>query len=138
MSPTGDKTTQGQHVMTKRKLEALTKYWQKQLRIQDWIITPVFAKKEDMHSDTSVGQVTTHFAEKTAEIKILSDKYRAVPDKGDLEIEETIVHELLHIVLLGYDMTSVNSKVYKLCIEQPINQIAKALINAKYKTKEIK
>ena len=72
--------------------------WQKRLQLQDWDVTYVMARQHEFSTPNTHGSCHKWSATKTAEIKI------AYPDELDtsrpwvFEFEETIVHELLHLM----------------------------------------
>jgi len=99
-----------------------TAYWQKRLRIQDWGINVTVVDVIDYSDPDSLrGLCTTTPALKTAEI-ILAENVR-------VSMEQTLVHELLHVVfagvVLGLDHDSYQSKY---AFEPAIDSMMKALL----------
>lgn len=105
--------------MTLATLRRLTKLWQKRLKLQDWKLDVRFAA--DM-ADTSAGECWWHPDNRTAEIHILP------PHIIEDDIEETLVHELLHVLYEGHAWNTEDSlSVHQ---ERAHNQAAAALVSA--------
>ncbi|CCF83479.1 hypothetical protein [Nitrolancea hollandica] len=83
--------------MTDRDLEDRLWYWQRKLRLQDWDIKIRFVTRKEM--DGKDGQVNYHSHIKRARIDILHPDEERPGAVEPLDIENTIVHELLHIHL---------------------------------------
>lgn len=75
--------------MTQSQLKKLALVWQKRLRIQDWSIDVDFV---DMERPSIYGGANVQANFHRAEIGI----NRSIHE-GDEQIEETLVHELLHV-----------------------------------------
>ncbi len=79
--------------MTKRQAEKLLREWQIALRLQDWKV------KLEVHTGS------TDFADKDGDVvaqpRSLFARIRADGDQTDDNLEETFVHELVHVVLSG-------------------------------------
>lgn len=83
--------------MSEKELIALCQYWQKQLRVQDWDISISFANGYDL--DGTMGKTTIRPRTKRATIKILQPDDYPDADNCLSEIEDTVVHELLHVAM---------------------------------------
>lgn len=106
--------------MTTATLKRLMKLWQKRLKLQDWVVDVRFSS--DMDSDSSAGECSWHPDNRTATIHILP------PNIIIDDIEETLVHELLHILYEGHTWYSDDARsVHQ---ERALNQTAAALVNA--------
>jgi hypothetical protein len=104
--------------MTLFELRRLCRLWQKRLRITDWTITIGWGTQAEMPDACGTAQYDPR--QMTAEVLIRPGTDEAYPDGG---VEQTIVHELLHLVLHG------DTEYERECImqERAINQIADAL-----------
>lgn len=109
--------------MTVRKL---IKKWQKILRLQDYDIDVERTKFDG--NEIKLGEIGVDWQNRRATMLLLCDK-QLKELKGEgydedlLNIEHTIVHELLHIYFMTGDDAEGN-----LLIEQGINHIASLLI----------
>jgi len=95
--------------MTIRQLRSRTVYWQQKLNIPEWTIT---VKLGGLTHKDHVGECIWCAEELTATICL---------KRG--QGEETLIHELLHLVLDGH----IPYYGYDLVRERAINRIAKAL-----------
>lgn len=105
--------------MTLNQLRRLVKLWQKRLRVSDWAITVRRDKLKEEYGNTWYdprGMMAT--------LTIAEDMND--PNYEDGGIEQTVIHELLHIVLHG-DKDYEGEVVMQ---ERAINQIADALYRA--------
>lgn len=110
-------------------------YWQKQLHLQDWDITPRIERRHNMDVDNVTGTCTYNLNAKKARIQIL-DPIDYNEDEFSKDLEQTLVHELLHLHFSGWTLISENSE----CpwhAEQGIDAIAQALVNINRDKKEI-
>lgn len=106
--------------MTLANLRRLTKLWQKRLKLQDWKIVARFTSS--IASENAAGMADWHPDNRTAQVDILP------PHLITDDIEETLVHELLHVLYEGHtwyteDLRSVHQ-------ERAHNQTAAALVHA--------
>ncbi len=104
--------------MTTAQLNRLCKIWKERLRVTDWTTSICWATDEEIPD--CVGSTIYDPRSMTAEIKIRSGDDEAYLDGG---IEQTIIHELLHIVMHG----DVEYEKENIMQERAINQIADAL-----------
>ena len=104
--------------MTLFELRRLCKLWQRRLRITDWTISIRWGTPEEMPD--SLGSAVYDPRQMRAEVLIRPGVDEGYPDGG---VEQTIVHELLHLVLHGD--TEYEREV--ILQERAINQIADAL-----------
>jgi hypothetical protein len=114
-------------ILTNEQLEQKLKEWQKRLRLQDWIIQVRIARANEL-PENSMGCVHAVLPKKMASIKVLDpidyDHSLMVPQ----DMEDTLVHELLHLhlepILQGID----DSKYIE--VEQAIESISFGLVTA--------
>lgn len=82
--------------MTHAKLQTLGKKWQSRLKLADWDVSFSFAPLRDM--DESAGLVRLDTEGRRAMVLILAKE--DYPDSWwPIDIEWTLVHELVHIVI---------------------------------------
>ena len=108
--------------MTIRKARALVAYWQTVLGLTEWEIvevrwcTPEEADEEDGHNN---------FYSEGPSSKIALRK-----DQDDYDMEVTIVHELLHLMVDGHkDIEKLVGRHYDRMHERALNRLAKILIS---------
>lgn len=103
--------------MTQKKLEQLTVKWQKRLRIQDWEIEVYLV--DHLKMPDLMGHCANKPSLMCATIKVADD----VPED---EMEQTLLHELLHVRFPLSNRDSVDDLMF----EQGIEQTAWALMEA--------
>ena len=104
----------------------LIKKWQKILRLQDYAIDVEMTKL--IGDEIKLGEIEVDWQNRRAVMFLLDDKQldelkRQGYDGDTLNIEHTVVHELLHIYFMTDDDVESN-----LLIEQGINHVASLLI----------
>lgn len=117
--------------MRKNELEERLAYWQKVLRLQDWRIHVEMVDSDEI--ENNAGQCHVHQHGKTAVIKLIkpeaynrtSSFAKAFPDT--LEVEVTLVHELLHIPFDGLFVEEEN-EIREDREEQALEMTAHALV----------
>lgn len=107
--------------MTQRQLNKLVKTWAHRLGIDDWKITTLFKSEYEMGENEGLCYYYTEY--RRAEIHILRECDR---EEGCDSIENTVVHELLHIVLEGHKPRLEGQ--YDAMFERGLNVIASVLI----------
>ncbi len=116
--------------MTQNQLNQRIKLWQSRLGLQDWVITAKFVKEGfSFETEGTLGGCSVHSHKRKAWIEVLHPDHR---NEETDPIEETIVHELLHVMLpcddlqLGHDQKSGPFVVY----ERGVDQLARSLVRA--------
>lgn len=109
-------------------LEAFCREWQRRLRVQDWQVSIYFVRGSEMSG--KAGQCYTQFAKKQAVIRLTE---LADTEGWDYpyDIEKTIVHEVLHLVMAGVDPDSKKTGLELDMEEQVVDTLAVALIALK-------
>ncbi|MFD1450845.1 hypothetical protein [Oceanobacillus sojae] len=116
-------------ILTEEQLQEKLAYWQKILRLSDWIITVRIARERDMNLSGCAGEISWSLNNKAASIRILDE----IDCPQDLmypqDMEKTLVHELLHLHLAPIsDHFSNDNDIYTVFEEQAIDCIADALV----------
>lgn len=112
-------------ILTNEQLQERLAYWQKVLRLQDWTIRVAFRHVVDMEPGNEA-EVDTNFPLKRAAIAIVyPDEYRSRVGWPQ-EVEESLVHELLHLHLEPWQVEK-GSLEYVLQ-EQAVESLAHALV----------
>lgn len=117
----------GKH-MNQAQLEKKLKYWQKVLKLRDWNIKAFVTTTKDMPTNEHAGTVAWDLQCKAATICVLDLDEISKDTISEGDMEETLVHELLHLHLAYINETYNNSKSYEVAEEQAINSITKALV----------
>ena len=82
------------------QLSERLKYWQKELRLQDWDVSLQMLRSRDMSVDDALGECHTFSDQKKAAIRILDPIDYEEVDEGMvrcLDHEYVLVHELCHL-----------------------------------------
>lgn len=116
-------------IFTEGELKEKLKEWQGKLRLQDWMINVEIVRQREMSQMNRLGEVEFNVYAKTANISILDPV--DYDDWGKQDMENTLVHELLHLHLAGicYHFGK-NDEVYAVMEEQAIEGITSGLISA--------
>lgn len=102
--------------MTRKAIAKALPFWQKVLRLEDWRVDVEIAKASVM--DDAEGLNYIHPEELYSQIQLRRGA-----------TEETLVHELLHLVFDGDGPL----REYDVLHERGINRVAEALVNLRYK-----
>ncbi len=113
------------------QLQEKLKLWQERLRLQDWIVSVKIVRRREMQPDRQ-GEIEFNLYNKVAMISILEPI--DYDDWGKQDMEDTLVHELLHLHLAGINFHfGKNNDVYEMLEEQAIESIAHGLIQTERK-----
>lgn len=114
--------------MTQKKLEQISKRWQKLLSLQDWEINIRLAEPDKI-LDRSLGQARINLKRKIAHIAVLDPKFLSSLEskRAEAEIEDTVVHELIHCLIEPYAPNDWDS-LSGVLAEQSIDAIARAFV----------
>jgi hypothetical protein len=114
-------------VVTQFELNAWVAKWQSKLRLEDWDIEVGLQRQFDMPDPADQGYVRCLRSQKKARISLL-DPVDFEPDSlsGPQDLEQTIVHELVHVHHAGIEPTEGEAMIIS---EQATDAIAWALVN---------
>ena len=118
---------------SQRKLDVLRREWQKLLRLQDWRITARFVNYEDL-ADDRVGECSNLADSKEADIKIIHPEQLKDASETDKDLENTLVHELLHCHFSPFRSNEEGTIIQH---EQAIVAITEALVGLKRRKRAI-
>ncbi|MDD9147833.1 hypothetical protein OYT88_04620 [Sporolactobacillus sp. CQH2019] len=111
-------------ILTDKQLQERLKYWQERLRLRDWDIEAEIVPLSAMDDQTHGGENTYLLQSKASRISILNHgDYQNMNCIIPHDMEETLVHELLHLHFAPFD----SEKNY-MPIEQAIESLAKAFV----------
>ena len=120
--------------MSDYNTQELCAEWQKLLRLQDWQVQINMVRAVGMHREGSGGEVNWHVATKAAVISITDPIDYPENAICPLDIERTIVHELLHLHFVPFvadDGTPEDESQ-----EQVIHILSEALVKIKREREE--
>ncbi len=113
--------------MTKRQAESLLREWQTALRLSDWKL-----KLEVITGGTD-------FAEKDGDVRAQPRSFfariRADGDQTDDNIEETLVHELVHVVLSGMSFEAQRPSIW-LAEEEAVYRLTQCIVGLVQKARK--
>ena len=117
--------------MTEQEIYELCDEWNQRLGLSDWaIVVRPNCKPEDMSEQDVSGSTTYNEVCKAAMMELIDPQYygeRIIP----LDLEKTIVHEMLHLKLaLVADHVGEMQERY---MHQIIDDLARAFVDAKRK-----
>lgn len=112
-------------------LQRLCEEWQERLRLQDWRITCRYVPKEMVEQPEGgycLGDIQWTDERKSADVRIVHPEER--PTSGMLvhSVEETLVHELLHLYFSAFNEVLEGNDVLLTALEQAINLLVEALV----------
>jgi len=114
------------------KLNQKLKYWQEKLRLRDWIINVKIMRQREMSQSDRLGEIQFNVYKKTALISILDPVDH--DDWFEQDMENTLVHELLHLHFSGISYHfGKDDNVYDMLEEQAIESITNGLISLERK-----
>lgn len=74
-------------------------FWQRQLRLSDWEITPTYATSHELRGDYAHSQVNGALKESRMRILDPNDADPPSTRTGPYDVEQILIHELLHLHL---------------------------------------
>lgn len=116
-------------LFTEEELRALCLEWQAVLNIQFWDIKVGIYRCRDFVKQNSAAEVSWQLATATAILRIL-DPADYDRDLFPQDMEQSLVHELLHLRFAEAEMTESGS-LEETMYERAIDQTAKALVLVK-------
>lgn len=121
------------------RMNTLLEEWQERLNLQGWDIAFQICSRDDMETDGEA-EVKVRTSVQRALIRILSpEEYRKHEEHPDLfpqDMERSLVHELLHIQMIGFaDPESGSTE--DLLLENHIENMSKVLVGLKRERSQI-
>ena len=103
--------------------------WQKRLQLQDWSIKVEITRPSDLRQGT-LGNVHWDPEKKTARIRVLSvADYQTSYERALADMEDTIVHELIHLRLASiWQYTPNRTEQSRAAEEDAVVRIAQTLL----------
>lgn len=116
----------GQHqTATEAYLREKVALWKQRLNLQSWSVSVVVSQKSDLRLGT-LGNIHWDPDTKTAVIHVLSTDESQTPSQSALmEMECTVVHELIHLELASLPKTDASRSDE----ESAVNNLAQALLD---------
>lgn len=111
--------------------EMLLEIWQRRLRLLDWDIRVDVKRAKDMSHDDSLGLCFPNPMSMSALIELLDPVDDTDSEPVPYNLEQTLVHELLHIPLAGTALQDEPDDKYDhIMFERWIDRLAWALVDA--------
>lgn len=107
------------------ELKSACEEWQKRLRLQDWVVKCKISRNKDVATN-SQGHCNWVIQKKMATILILDPLDYPEDTMHPQDMEQTLVHELLHLHFAPFDDESDTPK--EVAIEQAIDCIAYGMV----------
>jgi hypothetical protein len=117
---------------TDADLQTLCAEWQKTLRLQDWDVKVRIVRRSQFRISDAQGECEWLLPKKTALIHIVDPIDYPPNSVWEQDMERTLVHELLHCHMAGFDDFEYGSPK-DVAVEQAVESIAKALVSLKRK-----
>jgi hypothetical protein len=118
--------------LSRRQLDKWLTRWRIALKLSDWEIHAEIKRAKDMSIENSMGTCTHTLSKKIAFIEIMNPRdYPA--DWMDVDVERTVVHELLHCHFAPFEAKSRTPE--DIAQEQAIHAISTALVELDRKGK---
>ncbi|WP_157800947.1 hypothetical protein [Bacillus solitudinis] len=114
-------------ILSQEELEERLAYWQEKLRLRDWIITIRIVREKEMDPNRAA-EISWTLSKKMASVRILDpidypDGLMAMQD-----MENSLVHELLHLHFAPIHEDAHDREHYEVFEEQAIESITHGLI----------
>lgn len=109
---------------TQKQLEAWLRKWQPRLKLSEWDIKVKLSRREEM--DDAAGSVTITPNTRLAVIRVM-DPVDWMSREWSQDIEQTIVHELVHVVFWGLDENRPEG-LGLVVFEQGVDGLASSLV----------
>ena len=115
-----------EYLFTEDELVDLCREWQETLRLQHWDVALRVSRATEFTGKERSGECSWVLPNAHATIKILDHiDYPETPFKQDME--QILVHELLHLHICPFDLTKAES-LEDTMMERAVDHIAKALV----------
>lgn len=115
-------------VFTQEELVEKCAEWQGILKLQDWTIAVGIVRDRQM-KNKGQAEISYSLPKKMAIISLL-DPIDYDNDTFPQDMEQSLVHELVHLHIASFDETESGS-LEEIMLEQATDTIAKALVNVK-------
>ena len=110
--------------LSQAQVERWTKAWQKRLGLEDWDVTIQIVRASELRPET-LGNLRWNSATHSAVIRVLSaTDYDLPAPEIPLDVEYTVVHELVHLHLAVLPRDAANKAIE----ERVVSRIAEALL----------
>jgi hypothetical protein len=119
-------------ILTQEEVEVLCKDWQERLGLENWDIKIWVTKAMDIEDGKASGNCNFVVKKRTALIKIIRHEDWDFP-RWPHDMEGTLVHELLHCHMCGFDGSEKDS-AEDINMEQVVEQLAVTLVGMKRET----
>jgi hypothetical protein len=118
-------------VLTQEELNELCAEWQNTLRLNHWDIYAAITRNSDFSDEGNEGEIDYFLEKGDAAIRILDpiDYPQDTPFRQDME--QTLVHELLHLYFAPFQPNKEKDELKYAYWERAIDDLAKVLVKIK-------
>lgn len=117
-------------ILTEDEITVLCAEWQQILGLQDWDVKPGIYRASRFNVAEAQAECNWTLKKKTALIRILDPTDYPENIMWPQDLEQSLVHELLHLHMAPFDDTKSGSPE-EIMMEQATDLIAKALVRLK-------
>lgn len=122
-----------EHILNLDELVELCDYWQEVLGLQDWDIALKISRATEFSMPFNcLGECSWNIATATAYINILDDIDYPKECAFKHDMEKTLVHELLHLLVGTFDISEKESTEHDY-MERTVVKLSSALVSLKRK-----
>ncbi|MEW6769959.1 MAG: hypothetical protein AB1330_01015 [Bacillota bacterium] len=119
--------------MSEDELSSLCSEWQEILGLQHWAISVSVNRAPDFESTPpSTGRVKWQLDRLLAHIQVLSSLDYNMSSAAEIglpqDMEQTLVHELVHLLFVASNATRSDGGLEEILFEQGVDQVANALV----------
>lgn len=117
---------------TDKELQKACEKWQKIMRLQDWKVVATITRERHMNMQEVEAECLWTIQNRSAMIHILDPIDRPDDSWFEQDMEESLVHELMHLSCAMFDDFETDTKE-NTALEQMIVSTSQALVNLKRK-----
>lgn len=118
---------------TNEEAQARCRFWQEILRLQDWNVTVKVLRRSQKWTESTCGSVRVFLDSKSADLQLLdSQDFQPGDDPSIIDMEDTLVHELLHLhmeSIVGAESLPKTDPKF-IALEQAVNAMAGGFVRA--------
>ncbi len=123
--PPAAKAARKECLISQVQVERWTKAWQKRLALEDWDVSVQMVRASELRPET-LGSLRWNSTAHTAIMRVLSPTDYDLPaTEIPLDVEYTVVHELIHLQLAVLPRDAANKAIE----ERVVSRIAEALLS---------
>ena len=113
-------------IVSEERLKELCVEWRDRLRLNEWDIVVNIYRAREFYNEGCIGENTLELRKAESIIRILDPVDYPENTRFPLDMEQVLVHELLHLLFAPNDKTLQHD-----FMEQAIDRLAKVLVDMK-------